>query len=259
MLRGRSADGAPWDLEVHIEGALRPWLPEGWLGRLWRTGLLPCRYLVHTLCTPARYALSAPGGLGERGSPLSLAGDGTAHVETNFGESFPDGWIYAQGHASASDGEGPVFVLTGGRFRIGPVAPLTWLLCLRLPGLPPLDFRTTDLDVVQVRRLSFAEKEVALEARRPLWRGGPRVSLRLRAPAGSFGREGLYVPTPGGFARTPGAAESFSAVADLRVSGVNGGAGSCFSLQGCVLEFGGAFQDQRELTALESQIGRAHV
>jgi len=90
-----------------------------------------------------------------------------------------------------------------------------------------------------------------LEARRR-WAGAPRVSLRLRAPSETFGRDGgLFVPTIDGFARSPGAVESFSASAEVQVNGLPSGRSSTFKLEGCVFEFGGSFQDPAVCKAAE--------
>lgn len=252
QLHGMGSRGLPWELEIDVQGALKPWAPEGWLRHLAPLGILPCRYTVHTLGTPARYDLRAPGGLANNGgTALELHGCGSAHLETNHGESFPQGWLYAQGTGV----DGAKLVLTGGRFVIGPVTTVTWLLCLRLPGLPPLDFRTIDLDAMRVRRLSFKSKELVLEASRPWHRGGstaPNVTLQIRAPASSYPvGGGLFVPTVEGFARSPGALESFDATAEVRVRGLAGGEAS-YSLRGCVLEFGGSFQDPELCRSLET-------
>lgn len=219
-------------IRIASSGAARPWAPEGWLGRLGPLGALPCRYVVQTLHTPSRYAFEGPG--------ADWRGEGSLHVETNFGESFPEGWLYAQGRGD----DGAEVLIAGGRFSIGPVAPMTWLLRLRLPGLEPLEFRTTDLDSVRVGALSCC-RLLQLEVRRPLLRGGRlRVSVRLSAPPSSFSSDGgLYVPTADGFSRSPGALESFAAVADIRVEGSREAVGTACHIQGCLLEFGGSFQD----------------
>jgi len=249
-LSGGGHQGSPsWQLDLQVDGTLRPWAPEGWLGTLWRLRVLPCRYLIDTLCTPAHYALHAPGGFAQPGPSMSMEGDGVAHVETNFGEAFPEAWLYAQGHATTSVGQPMQLLIVGGRFKIGPVSPLTWLLCLKLPGWPQLEFRTTDLDSVRVRNLSFTDGDVVLEAARPRWRRGnesAQVTVHLSAPRSSFGRQRLFVPTMEGFKRTPGTTESFAARAEVCVSSSNKAdvAKEVFLFSGCLLEFGGNFQQE---------------
>jgi len=262
-LHGVGRGGLPWELALETSGPVpERWTPEGWLGRVGPLGILPCRYMVHSLATPAKYSFKAPGGLSsssghEDGQDTSFdfGGHGLVHLETNYGECFPEGWMYVQGHGSGS-AEGVRLLLTGGRFKIGPLKPLTWLLCLRVPGLPALDFRTTDLDIVKVRRLSVAEKELSLEFKRRLsWLKGssPTVHLRLTAPPSTFSSDGgLYVPTTFGFARSPGAVESFAGTAEVRVTGLPEGKSCELKLEGCIFEFGGTFQDPAVCAATES-------
>ena len=86
-----------------------------------------------------------------------------AHIERNWGDSFPTGWVWAQ--ASAPFGEA-FLVLTGGRFVIGPITTDSHVIGLRTRGggggrggrggmrrrnrddaqSLSWDFRTTDLD-----------------------------------------------------------------------------------------------------------------
>ena len=63
--------------------------PEGWLAR---TRLLPCHYFVHSFASPATYTLRRPRGT----IGASADGGATAHIERNWGRSFPTGWTWAQ-------------------------------------------------------------------------------------------------------------------------------------------------------------------
>eukprot|EP00971_Amphidinium_carterae_P221732 4401549-Amphidinium_carterae.2 len=47
-------------MKVDCDGPLQPWSPEGWLGYLAGLRILPCRYSVHTLATPATYSATVP-------------------------------------------------------------------------------------------------------------------------------------------------------------------------------------------------------
>ena len=82
--------------------------PEGWLAR---THLLPCHYFVHSFGSPATYRLAPPapqraqrdrrGGGGGGGAVTSgavpvLSGHALAHMERNYGVSFPEGWVWGQ-------------------------------------------------------------------------------------------------------------------------------------------------------------------
>lgn len=80
-----SAPRVPWDPRApHTAG------PEGWLGR---TGLLPCHYYVHSFASPTRYEL--------RRGRRRTRGTASAHVERNYGDAFPRGWVWAQASAPA--------------------------------------------------------------------------------------------------------------------------------------------------------------
>ena len=109
-----SAPRVPWS-----ESAPNRAGPEGWLGR---TGLLPCHYFVHSFASPAAYELSIPElsfpagrrtsrspaassagaasrpgvRAGARGQRRTLRGVASTHVERNYGDAFPLGWVWAQ-------------------------------------------------------------------------------------------------------------------------------------------------------------------
>ena len=92
LVANMSSPRVPWS-PAHPDTAG----PEGWLAR---TGLLPCHYFVHSFASPAAYALRRPRGkytLRPRGS-IGAGADGgaTAHIERNWGRSFPTGWTWAQ-------------------------------------------------------------------------------------------------------------------------------------------------------------------
>ena len=121
--------------------------PEGWLAR---THLLPCHYFVHSFGSPATYRLAPPasqraqrdrrGGGGGGGGGVAvgsgavpaLSGHALAHMERNYGVSFPEGWVWGQ---AIGRGGAVHLVLTGGRFVIGPTSSeqvLTMLLTMLL-------------------------------------------------------------------------------------------------------------------------------
>ena len=94
--------------------------PEGWLSQ---TGLLPCHYFVHSFGSPSTYTIW---NRGERVRILRLVcivcacylhpestcatcsqargigGTALTHMERNYGDAFPTGWVWAQ--ASAESG-----------------------------------------------------------------------------------------------------------------------------------------------------------
>lgn len=213
----RFADGMR--LAANISSARVPWNcerpdrdgPEGWLSR---TGLLPCHYFVHSFSSPSAYAVWD----GEARRARHIGGDALAHVERNYGASFPSGWVWAQASAAAGRAS---FVLTGGRFVIGPLTMESFVVGLRVPTPPGTpasharlswDFRTTDLDRVDdVRHPCEGTLFVNATSRD----GRRRLELLLAAPRASFGPP-IMVPThAGGFSDRPGCRESYAALAHV--------------------------------------------
>ena len=206
--------------------------PEGWLRR---TSLyLPCHYFVHSFGSPTRYVLNHPHGA--HGALRDRSGEATAHIERNYGDSFPSGWVWAQAAAPAGSA---YLVLTGGRFVIGPVTTNTYVIALRTPAFQ-WDFRTTDLDrVAEARRPCDGVLRLNATSRN----GRRRLELVLRAPPNSFG-ERIMVPTAAdGFSDNPGCRESHVATADLVAWDAAAGQALLRKRVGlAVLEFGGTFQ-----------------
>lgn len=99
------------DLKVTLKLAGHtPWLPRkpfsgpmGYIANLWN--LLPLCWHVRSISSHAEYDISHAG--------RQLSGTGIAHVEKNWGVSFPRGWIWCQAFPSASS-EGRSICLAGG-------------------------------------------------------------------------------------------------------------------------------------------------
>ena len=216
--------------------------PEGWLSR---TQLLPCHYFVHTFGSRATYELRHSGN-----RALHLAGTSFAHIERNWGDAFPSGWVWAQASARAGSA---FLVLTGGRFVIGPLTVDSYVIGLRIPRRTAIhagwegssalswDFRTTDLDrVSDVRRPCdglLALNATSRDRRR-------RLELLLTAAPASFGAR-IPVPTlTDGFSANPGCRESYKAHLTIRLYGteVEGSGPVVIDAQMAVLEFGGEYQ-----------------
>jgi hypothetical protein len=149
--------------------------------------LLPLHYFVHSFGSPTRYALKAE-------NSAAIKGSGFTHMECNYGDMFPDGWIWAQGfsekHDNFTDSSslknsrnsqqsatqiqpntilseatslGTCFVMTGGKFKIGPVSSKNWVIGYRSAGRD-WNFRTTDLDAITASVLSYDARRVAVRA-----------------------------------------------------------------------------------------------
>ena len=195
-----------WDPRRPNEGG-----PEGWLSR---TGLLPCHYFVHTFGSRGTYTLRHGRGSARRDLRDR---DALVHIERNWGDSFPTAWVWAQ---AAAPGGSAFFVLTGGRFVIGPLTTDSYVIGLRaLNGGAhspnnafSWDFRTTDLDRVREVR---APCEGVLLVNATSRDGRRRLELVLAAPMSSFGKR-IPVPTAThGFSSEHGCRESYTATAHI--------------------------------------------
>ena len=245
-----SASRVPWDVKRPNEAG-----PEGWLAR---TSLLPCHYFVHSFGSRASYALWRGGAVRP-----ALTGSALTHVERNWGDSFPTGWVWAQ--AAARNGSA-YLVLTGGRFVIGPLTTDSYVIGLRgnfggsvggggdggeegVDRELSWDFRTTDLDrVVDSRRPCEGVLSINASSRN----GRRWLQLELRAHPRSFG-ERIPVPTnEEGFSDQPGCRESQTASLSISAWEKRRSGGRRDALEVvqrlrtvvplAVLEFGGNFQ-----------------
>lgn len=89
-----------------------------------------------------------------------ISGRGFAHLESNYGNYFPRGWIWVN---CISPHREVKLVMVGGKFEIGPVAPTTWVIGYRSPRFH-WDMRTTELDVVQAD-VDYSARSLRLVAR----------------------------------------------------------------------------------------------
>ena len=254
---GRLAIGADYSLHYECEGR-KPWSqsdpdrggPEGWLARF--PMLLPCHYFVHTMGSPCHFHARTDASRG-----ALRHGHGYAHIEGNYGTAFPEGWIWSQGIASNNTAS---LSVVGGRFTIGCVSPLTWVIFVRIGDLTQV-FRTTDLDNV-VYSIDPEKRRIIVEATQTLTMGQrtrlhmviealspPPSSACASASTGGLGMH-IHVPTEDGFSNDPGCRETYTAHARLVL--LREGRGKREDMEWAVvaetnislvaLEFGGTFQ-----------------
>ncbi|CAM9964622.1 unnamed protein product [Discosporangium mesarthrocarpum] len=178
--------------------------PEGWLGA---TDLLPLRYFIHSFASDANYTVTPSG-------EPPMMGRGSMHLETNYGRAFfPKGWVWAQGVDTTTECESGVkFVMTGGKFLIGPLTTNSFLIGYR-SALHTWDFRNTDLDRIQAS-WSVSDGQMEVIARSPM--GGRVLEARLYSAERSFGDQ-FYVPGDNGWTNQPGAMESHNVTAKFRL------------------------------------------
>lgn len=183
--------------------------------------------------TPIRGLLRWPG-------ETTLKCKGLAHIESNWGEVFPDGWIWSQGLLSptkvdtkteAVAEENVYFVLTAGQFNIRPFKPkCTTVIGYRSPVVD-WDFQTVALDTVKFKS-SWDTRKVKLVAtswsffrlvprclRPERWSWRRHLEIDLEAPLNSFTDTPLYVPTKTGFhnEKPSGCIESHAGKATVKV------------------------------------------
>lgn len=194
----------PWNWRAPEAG------PEGWLALL----PVPLHWHVHSLGSEARYELTQ---WDATGTAQRLEGDGYAHLEKNWQTEFPEGWVWAQGHAT--DNVAQVVASVADVDLIGNVGIEPWILGYRSQRLQ-WDFRFSLPGSTGSWAMDPCGGWFVFEAR-----DGFRV-LRLftYGPPGSYGT--VSVPTSEGFVADRGG-ESFSAtllvVASVRVPLRGGG------------------------------------
>eukprot|EP01041_Mallomonas_annulata_P001281 gene1281-2469_t len=182
-----------WSTTNELDG------PEGWLGY---TTLLPCHYCVHSTGSPCSYDVLL------QHNRKQIKGNGYTHIEGNHGTFFPSGWVWAQG--IASDNSASLSVV-GGRFTIGVVNPMNWVIYLRFKNRTMI-FRTTDMAKVSYR-IDAIGGALHLECVTAL--GSNKLILTIRSSTDINGfSPPLYTPSPDGFSNIPGCRETYTAIAE---------------------------------------------
>jgi hypothetical protein len=252
--------------------------PEGWLGY---TSLLPCHYFVHSVGSDCTYSLSLPvqnekrgsdrGQSDDKGDPnrplipdetvrnVLCSGTGYSHIEGNHGSFFPSGWVWSQ---SISPVNNASFSLTGGKFEIGFLTPVTFILFVRTGGATKI-FRTTGFDAFSYD-LDGVRGTAKLTAYS--FSGKDRVDLVIQSKSsvsgGSFGAP-LYIPTAKGFSNTPGCVETYTADALLTLYEQDKSTSEYvekgrFTFPLTAFEFGGSFQGARLRSEKQKQSDISH-
>lgn len=189
----------PWSLKSNREG------PEGWLGY---TSLLPCHYYVYSVGSKCTYDISIA-------ETNRYSGKGYAHIEGNHGTFFPSGWVWSQ--AIAKDNVAS-FSLVGGRFQIGPIAPMNWIFFVRIHNSTYI-YRTTELDRVKYN-INPHNATVEFTATSAL--GGHRVSVLITSTdkLDAFSPP-IFTPSPSGFSNSPGCREIYTADTQVVLSEID--------------------------------------
>jgi hypothetical protein len=228
-LRLTTSGRVPWTTDTGTIGG-----PEGWLGY---SGLLPCRYSVHSLGSEGCFVLRRKGS----GEEL-LRGSGLAHLESNQGSSFPAGWVWAQGFGTQA---GDSLVVVGGDFMVGSLCIRTWILRVSYSGRVWI-MRSTDFDRIAYRTDPYHGR-VQLTAVSRSGKLKVVVDICSRKPCASFESPPLFVPTRRGFSNSPGCRETYTATARVAVFEYEGDKfvqKKMIEYINVALEFGAKYQHQ---------------
>jgi hypothetical protein len=98
------------------------WGPAGLAGF---SRLLPLQWFVVSTKTPVTYKVTRPDGQVDEGS-------GFAHIEKNWGKTFPKAWMWIQGISEDSEHQ---LANAGGPLGLGPVQITAFLVGVRAPGI----------------------------------------------------------------------------------------------------------------------------
>lgn len=118
------------EVEITCAGDAEPYgpdfeSPEGPLFSRFPTGIVGLHWYVHSMRTPVIYTLRTTNSSNSGSEDEYITGKGWMHAEKNWGESFPDSWIWAEGitqrrskreggKEGKSDARQTSFVLAGG-------------------------------------------------------------------------------------------------------------------------------------------------
>lgn len=218
---------------AHLEARLgRPasWGGRGPMGVLDLLPGMPLFWFVHSLHSPIiEYKLTQK----QSGKVLMQGKDGYAHMEKNWGRSFPQGWIWIEGIEPESKAS---LAITYGPVGFGPVNIPGHLIGYRDPMSkysvdfrPSNSFATVEHDACN-GRLNMSVKMLVP----PFY----KMTLSIRAPLTTFS-DRLFGPMNNGF--RPVCQESFAATAQVKLFSWTGSLVSEKSFKMAALEFGGKF------------------
>lgn len=162
---------------------------------------LPLYWHVHSLGSPAEYEYTIFGKGGN--DDIYVQSDGHAHMEKNWGTTFPLAWSWGQGITDVNQNQ---FVYAGGRARLLDLFVLElWVMGYRSDRLRwsfgPLAHVITDIDACNgILKLTMKN----------WWH---TITLESSAPLETFGN--VSIPTEEGFVSDSGI-ESFSATTIIR-------------------------------------------
>jgi hypothetical protein len=160
----------------------------------------PLNWYPYSVGSEAEYSLSIAFPDGET---VYWSGSGYAYQDKNWGNAFPEAWVWSQG---ISEGNEARFLISGGKTEMGGVPLTVWFLSLQSPSF---SWDATNL-------LPHVRAETEVDACKGTFRMSiqdptRRVEVSARADPASFAP--VKMPTEKGF--RPGALESFSGTVEI--------------------------------------------
>jgi len=168
---------------------ISPWSPSGLgpEGTLSLIKLIPLHWYVHSLKSLAKFRLEEKK---SDGKVQVTEGQGYLHLEKNWGRSFPDSYVWAQGIDLKTN---TVLALAGGRpFQAGLIRPEVWILGYRSPN-HKINFRTQDPGTMIESKVDGCRGQFELSAANLKH----RIKISANAAKGSFGQ--ISIPKENGF------------------------------------------------------------
>jgi|1048.fasta_scaffold09070_2 hypothetical protein len=184
--RARWLDVSPWS-----ENGLGP---EGYIS-LFRA--FPLHWFVHSLRSRVEFEASLPN---PNGTGLQrLSGSGYAHIEKNWGASFPPAYVWMQAFDKARN---RAVAVAGGRpLQVGVIKPEAWLVGYRSPSTS-VDFAPQNLGTVFESKVDACSGSFELSSAFL----NKRLTINARAERKTFG--GIAIPKESGFEKD-GSEQSF--------------------------------------------------
>ncbi|EFJ27836.1 hypothetical protein SELMODRAFT_411781 [Selaginella moellendorffii] len=175
--------------------------PEGWAGKV---PLFPCHWYVHSLGFRAKYTFFSSD------KNMVVHGDGFAHQEKNWGETFLAGHVWPQGMSRDNSSQ---IVCSGARFKLGKLLETTYVFSLGYRSANcKLDLRTNDLETIfKDVQLSLLEEKFALTG------VGPSHTIMILCYASPVSFSEQILAPIGKLEWQPACRESFVATIEVEV------------------------------------------
>jgi hypothetical protein len=187
-IKATMTDRIPWS-EIFPESG-----PEGVL----LAAPIPLHWYVSSVGSKASYEYSVGDG------PV-VTSEGFAHMEKNWGGTFPHSWVWAQGTSGNNTSH---FALAGGKIKIGPALITPWFVGYRSPSVA-WNFNPAVAGTVYHTEIDACSGNFYMEAK------NPAHTLIIEASADPDTFAPVSIPTSDGWKKN-GGVESFSSTIKVR-------------------------------------------